>query len=88
MPEEKKQEPWCEPWEAGLNSEAKSVARKLSTLLNALADIDSGVIKGTLANELWQYRVDLHTRLKAEGWRITPKDQSGWKVLPPLRKRQ
>lgn len=74
--------PWCEPWCAGLNSEPRAVARRLSNLLTALGYIDSSTVKGTLPDELRDFRISLHERLKAEGWRITG-TRDGWKVLPP-----
>lgn len=77
-------EPWCEPWEAGLASEASAVGRRLGELLTALDNVDSNIVKGTLPNDLREFRLNLHERLKAEGWRITAK-QHGWKVLPPKR---
>lgn len=76
-------EPWCEPYEAGLSSEAKAVGKRLGELLTALSGFDN-IVKGTLPHELWQYRIALHERLKAEGWRITG-TANGWKVLPPKR---
>lgn len=79
-------EPWCEPWEAGLASEAKAVGKRLGDILTVLGNLDSGIVRGTLPTELWEFRVALHDRLKAEGWRITAK-QNGWKVLPPMRAR-
>lgn len=76
-------EPWCEPWCAGLDSEPRAVARRLGVLLTALAGIDAGNVRGTLPQELWEFRISLHERLKAEGWRITG-TRDGWRVLPPL----
>ncbi len=87
QPKEKRPEPWCEPWSAGLASEPRAVAKRLGELLTALGNIDSGIVRGTLPDELRDFRIDLHTRLKAEGWRITAK-QNGWKVLPPNGKKQ
>lgn len=77
---------WCEPWCAGLASEPRAVARRLGQLLTALGHVDSNIVRGTLPDELRDIRMDLHTRLKAEGWRITG-TRDGWKVLPPLPKK-
>lgn len=74
--------PFCKPWCAGLNSEPRAVARRLSNLLTALGYIDSSTVEGTLPDELRDFRISLHERLKAEGWRITG-TRDGWKVLPP-----
>lgn len=76
-------QPWCEPYEAGLASEAKAVGRTLGELLTALDSLET-IVRGTLPHELRDFRLSLHDRLKAEGWRITAK-QNGWKVLPPKR---
>ena len=81
-----KSEPWCEPWCAGLASEPRAVGKRLGELLTALGRIDSNIVKGSLANELWKTRIALHERLKAEGWRITA-TRDGWKVLPPVTKK-
>lgn len=81
-----KSESWCEPWCAGLASEPRAVARKLSALLSALGDIDSHIIKGSLPDDMREIRIALHERLKAEGWRITG-TRTGWKVLPPVTKK-
>lgn len=80
-------EMWCEPWSAGLASEPRAVAKRLSELLTALGRIDSNIVRGTLPHELWEYRISLHERLKAEGWRITG-TRDGWKVLPPKEPRK
>jgi hypothetical protein len=62
------------------------VGRRLGELLTALGNVNSNIVKGTLPDELREYRISLHERLKAEGWRITAK-ANGWKVLPPVRPR-
>lgn len=78
---------FCTPWCAGLNSEPKAVAKRLSAMLTALGNVDHNIIKGTLPDEVREFRMSMHERLKADGWRITG-TQNGWKVLPPLAKRK
>lgn len=75
---------WCEPYDAEKASEPRTVAKRLGDILSSLDRIDSRVVKGSLPTELSEFRMSLHLRLKAEGWRITAK-RDGWKVLPPLR---
>lgn len=82
----KKKEPFCEPWCAGLASDPRAVAKRLSAVLTALGYLDHNIIKGSLPDEAREFRMSLHERLKAEGWRITG-TRDGWKVLPPLVKR-
>jgi len=78
---------FCEPWCAGLNSEPRAVAKRLSAMLTALGKVDDHIIKGSLPDEVREFRMSVHERLKAAGWRITG-TQNGWKVLPPLTPRR
>ena len=80
------EKPWCEPLCSGLASDPKAVAKRLAELLTALGNVNDNIVRGTLPDELREIRMDLHTRLKAEGWRITGK-ANGWKVLPPLERK-
>lgn len=74
---------YCLPWEAGLTSEAPKVARGLSRILTTLeSEIHSNVVQGDIVEDVRQFRIMLHNKLKADGWRITA-TQNGWKVLQP-----
>lgn len=74
---------YCEPWNAGLASEPKAVARRLARLLNTLGtEINDHIARGELPEELRQLRMRMLEKLRAEGWRITQGDR-GWKVLQP-----
>lgn len=79
---------YCVPNEAGLASEARAVGRRLGALLDALGDVNEWIIeRGELTEELWNAKVRLIERLKADGWRITiPKNN--YKVLPPLKAKE
>lgn len=76
---------WCAPWEAGLDSEAKAVARRLGEILTALGSLTDGHVKGSLPSELREARLELHDALTEAGWRIKARATSGWTVLPPKR---
>lgn len=78
--------PYVAPWEAGLGSTEKSVARDLSRILTRLGEIDHNRVQGQLADDLRDIRIYLHLALEEDGWRIRAKDPNGWKVLPPLRR--
>ena len=82
-----KQPLFCEPWCAGLNSEPRAVAKRLGAVLTALGYLDDNIIKGTLPSEARDFRMNLHERLQADGWRITG-TRDGWKVLPPVTPRK
>jgi len=56
-------------------------------MLTALSNVDDRIIKGALPDEAREFRMSVHERLKADGWRITG-TQNGWKVLPPLTPRK
>ena len=75
------------PNEAGLASEAGAVGRRLGKLLDSLGDVNEWIIeRGELTEDLWEMKVKLIERLKADGWRISiPKNS--YKVLPPKGKR-
>lgn len=85
MTKANKPQPLCVPHSAGLSSEPRAVGRRLGELLTALGRVDRNLASGTLPDELWNFRADLHTRLQAEGWRIKASTRGdGWTVLPPL----
>ncbi len=66
---------YCVPWNAGLDSETKSVARRLGRLLTALDHEISGyVIKGTLTEDITKLKRDMIERLREQGWTITYSD--------------
>lgn len=71
------------PHEAGLASEARAVGRRLAELLDGLGNVNNFIIEqGELTDKLWQLKVELIDKLKADGWRISiPKNN--YKVLPP-----
>jgi len=74
---------YCIPANAGLASEPKAVARRLSRLLTALAtEINDHVVTGQIADDVRQFRMALHDRLTNSCWRIKATD-NGWRVLPP-----
>jgi hypothetical protein len=74
---------YCNPWEAGLSSEASAVARGLGRILTILEnEINSNLVTGDIVNDVREFRLSLHNKLKADGWRIEAK-QNGWKVLQP-----
>lgn len=83
MSEQQKLELWCEPWNAGLASEPAAVGRRLGELLTALGRVDSNIVRGTRPDELREFRLALHDKLTAAGWRIKARTGDGWKVLPP-----
>lgn len=74
---------YCTPHNAGLASEPRAIGRRLGRLLNALAtEINGHVVDGKIADDVWRFRLQLHNRLTADGWRIKAK-ANGWTVLPP-----
>lgn len=85
-PEPPPAKPFCVPHEAGLGSEAKAVAKALSDLLTMMGRVNNLLCSGELPEELWQFRINVHKRLEAEGWRISAKIHQGWRVLPPKRR--
>lgn len=74
---------FCKPQEAGLASEARAVGKRLGELLDGLSDLNEFIIeRGTLTEELWNFKVSLIDRLKADGWTVkVPKNN--YKVTPP-----
>jgi hypothetical protein len=77
---------YCNPWEAGLASEASAVARGLGRILTVLEnEINHNLVQGAIVDYVRRFRIDLHNKLKANGWIIEAK-QNGWKVLQPLKK--
>lgn len=74
---------YCQPSEAGLASEGKAVARRLSKLLNALEnEINKYVVAGAIEEDIWQFKTALLDKLRADGWRIENTD-NGWKARLP-----
>jgi len=78
---------YCRPSEAGLASEGRAVARRLSRLLTALgSEINNCVVEGgldSISEDIWNFKCILIANLKADGWRITAKDSGGYRVLVP-----
>ena len=62
---------YCRPCKAGLASEGPAVGRRIARLLKALGnEINSFVVDGQAERDVWQFKVDLIGKLKADGWRI------------------
>lgn len=76
---------WCAPWEAGLDSEARAVGKRLGEILTALGSLSTNHVKGTILEELREARLELHDALTEAGWRIKARGTSGWTVLPPVK---
>ena len=78
---------YCKPSEAGLASEGRAVARRLSRLLASLGNeinnfvVDGG--QGTISEEVWEFKCHLIKRLKADGWRVEANEREGYSVRLP-----
>lgn len=77
---------YCKPNEAGLYSTATAVGKSLGVLLDGLSGVNEWNIEhGELTDMLWKIRLDLITKLRADGWIITiPKNK--YIVKPPRSK--
>ena len=74
---------YARPHEAGLGSAAKAVGKRLARLLDALGDIDPGVIhEGELTERCWNMRMELIDKLRADGWLVTI-PRNNYRVVPP-----
>ena len=78
MPEK---EPFCKPWNAGLQSEPNAVARYIRDLLGALAPISPHNIDGKLVHQAHEFKVTMIEQLRNEGWQIKA-GLHGWIVKP------
>jgi len=75
---------YCKPSEAGLASEGRAVARRLSRLLTSLGnEINNFVVSGDIEREVWEFKCQLITRLKADGWRVEANEREGYTVRLP-----
>lgn len=74
---------YANPHEAGLASSAKSICKRIATLLNALSDINPWVCDGTMIGECFDYKRETIKSLEAEGWRIAIKGNK-YTVKPPV----
>lgn len=78
--------PYCTPLEAGKQSEAAAVGRRIGRLLDSLGAVNTWVCQGDLTRHCDRIGDCLRRRLRAEGWRITVNAFDCWQVLPPKRK--
>lgn len=78
---------YCVPREAGLASEGKAVARRLGKLLSSLGNEINNYVtnggQGSIAEEVWKFKCQLITKLKADGWRVEATDAGGYSVRLP-----
>lgn len=74
---------YLKPHEAGLNSEARAVGRKVGALLDALDGLDHYCAAGELVEEVREFKLRVLNELRAEGWRIKVNGHDRWQVLPP-----
>lgn len=79
---------YCRPWEAGLDSETAAVCRRLGRLLTALdVEITPNVVEGAIVDDVRRFRLELVTRLEADGYTLSYDGGSRVKVRPPGHKR-
>ena len=73
------------PRNDGLHSTPRHTGSRVAKLLNALDGIDYHLLTydSRIINSVYKLSEEIKTRLRAEGWRITVKDNSNWQVLPP-----
>lgn len=75
---------YCVPNEAGLASEGKAVARRVARLLNALeSDVNKWVVSGQIEQDIWDFKVMLLEKLRADSWQVEAKEHGGWSVKTP-----
>jgi hypothetical protein len=87
MTETAEKKAYCKPHEAGLQSEARAVGRRIGKVLDALATINAWVIDGEMVNDCWRMRRQIIDQLEADGWRIKLTASDRFQVLPPKEKR-
>lgn len=82
---------YFKPCNAGLESETGSACRRMAKLLNALSLHVNPFIaedgEGTVVREIWEFRTQLITKLKDEGWRVTATEHRWMSVLPSKAKK-
>lgn len=75
---------YCIPWNAGLASETGAVARRIGRLMTALdTEINSNIAQGDIVNHIRDFRLDMMTRLEAEGWSMSYDGGNRLKVRAP-----
>jgi hypothetical protein len=62
---------YCNPWNAGLASETKAVAKSLGKLLDELGQINNNLVEGEIANEVYDFKASLIQKLRDDGWEVT-----------------
>jgi len=79
---------YCEPWNTGLSSTDRAVAARLSRLMTALdVEITSHVVRGTISDELREFRYQLLCKLERDGWSLSYDGGSRMKVRIPSSKK-
>lgn len=79
---------YCDPWNAGLDSETPAVCRRVGRLLDALAnEINMNTVQGGILEDLRRYRFELQQRLEADGWTFSYVGGDRIRVRPPGHKK-
>jgi hypothetical protein len=79
-----KPKPYCVPWNCGLASETGAVCRRIGRLMTALdTEINSNIAQGEIVNHIRDFRLEMMTRLEAEGWTMSYDGGDRLKVRQP-----
>lgn len=62
---------YCKPLEAGLASEGRAVARTLGKMFDAMDNVSSWIVNGTITEDIQNARRRIRDQLEAEGWTVS-----------------
>ena len=76
--------PYCKPLNAGLASETSAVCRRIGRLFATLdTELNAFIVSGQILDDVRAFRLQMITRLEAEGWTVSYDGGNRMKVRPP-----
>lgn len=74
---------YCRPYNAGLSSSNKGVAKSIAAMLEAMDGVNGNNMDGKIVKDVQKYRWAILRRLEKEGWYATYGGTNKLKVYTP-----